>query len=509
MTKISTTPQTSPTETIAATAADFAPFERAAQGKIAAAEAQRGSLKSIRYKTLGKIWMPGFVKKAKARSYFENTPKSLPNYVGELYPNRPDRTEALFGVMAYGVAEREVVLSLGNRLVELGEIAVKNSDGQTGKMLLNLTENPSGDSGEQTLVFARGQNPGVNDDDFVASLVGAIALPEAVALTRERLSEREERILAVYKVPAEISWDKKPHTVKLEAKVRLPKSGKKDFVSSLLKFLHLNNGRPAQHYPDAAATINLDEILFADPLSVRVTLDPGTPDHMMLTPDRFFGKKLVVLLSQTAGGFFERKYLQSFDPAKPSVAQLSSVGVTTPAIQTSLIADVHGAAVRKTEIGYDSAPYKTRYFEKAVILDSGETVFELARLEVVSATGEELMAVDFNTGSGRGLRDLGWQSDQVQRGRYKMSLKGEEGFSYGEFTVSPTERRPGFVPVWYAAIELSPAFPQDMRRKKVILHVVQDHKGIYTETQVVPLKYVHPPTQAIQEEREKPMWFLE
>jgi hypothetical protein len=63
--------------------------------------------------------------------------------------------------------------------------------------------------------------------------------------------------------------------------------------------------------------------------------------------------------------------------------------------------------------------------------------------------------------------------------------------------------------MWYSAIELTPAYPQDMRRKKVILHVVQDHKGIYTETQVVPLQYVHPPRQAIQEEHERPLFFAE
>lgn len=480
---------------------DFTRYQTAIADQVAWQELWRGFYPATEYQSLDGIWLPNFTRPIKARAYFNNTPDSPPQYGARLFPDQPDHTEAIFGAMAYD-ADREVVLSLGNRLVEIGPQRVRTLDGQDLDVLMNLSENPTSNIGEQTIVFSRpGNESKLSTKDFLASLIGAIEIKDAVHLERTAVSESLQHIHVTYKVPADISWDSHAHTVDFVADIPLPKPGHKDFVSGLLQALHLNNGRPAQHFPESAAAIRLQEILFAKPNSVHITIDPGTPKEMYAKPDRFLGKKLVLLLTQTAGGFFERQYLQNLDPNKPALEQNSSVGVTIPDIKTTLIHNTGGNVVRKTEVGYTSAPYHTEYFEKATpIKGKDDTAYELSEMRVVAASGEELMELAFTTGHGRGIRDLGLASDIEQNGRFTMSIKGQAGFSYGRFTVSPTDTRK-FRSACYTTIELYPDFTPDMLRKKVILHVLHTEQGIYTETQVVPFQLVEPPEQHIEKAR--------
>lgn len=473
----------------------FAPYEAVVFSSRAMAEAGRGSLKPQLNPNLNKIWWPGFRRPLCAKLYYNGASADVISYGATLFPGRANATEALFGLMGYHV-EREVVLSFGNRLSELGEQTVFTADGRPVAVPMNLQEKPSGDVGEQALILS--SVSGLDTGVLEAALIRAIDVPDAVKVVKSVPdAKRRQSVHAEFAIPAAISWDGRDHRVVLNFTVKLPRDGRKDFQSWLMGAIHLVNGRPAQHYQDqAAAVIDLQETLFADKNSVSLVVDPGTPGEFAAAPDAFLGKPVAMLLSQSAGGFFERAYLQTFVAGGVTVNQKTPDGsARSPEIAVSF-QDGENGMTRVTDLGYAALATSSRYVEKEVALDDGRLVYELTGLSVREKDGGDILNVDFNAGDGRGIRDLGTFSERLQTGRFKMSVEGKNGYAYGDFTVSPTMFR-GVdgegSPVYETSVILTPKFSRDMARKKIILHVVQTAQGVYSETQVVPESFVYAP----------------
>lgn len=478
-------------------APDFSRFEPLVAPYREAQELARGLEPAQNNANLGKIWLPGFRRPFCATRYFRNTQPAAPAYGESLFPDSPNATEALFGLMAYHV-DREVVLSLGSRLTELGEQTVTAQDGTATALPMNLQERPDGNLGAQALVLS--PRTDIDTAALEAALIAAIAIDGAVSVTKSAPdAKRRQNVAAHFVIPADISWDGNAHSVDLNFTVKLPRDGARSFQDWLMGALHLVNGRPAQHYQDqAAAIIGLEEILFAEPDSVRVTIDAGEQNAFAAAPDKFLGKKIALLLTQTAGGFFERAYLQTRGVSGPVITQKTPGGGKTTDSNVSF-ATVNGVNQRVTTVGYAALATASRAVENEITLADGTKVYELTHTAVRSRDGHELVAIDFTTGDGHGIRDLGRASDQEQTGRFKMSLNDKEGFAYGEFFVSPTQLLDTATgePAYYNSITLLPKHSGDMARKKIVLHVIQTRDGVYTETQVVPESLVVAPPQEI------------
>lgn len=474
----------------------FAPFEAVVAPARAAAEGRRDTLAPQFNPNLNKIWWPGFRRPLCARHYYNGAASDAPEYGATLFPGRTDTTEALFGLMGYHV-DREVVLSFGNRLSELGQQTVFAADGTPITVPMNLQEKPNGDIGEQALLLS--DVKGIDARVLEAALIRATTVPDAVTIKKSVPdAKRRQNVRAEFVIPAAISWDGRDHRVVLDFTVKLPKNGCKDFQSFLMGAIHLVNGRPAQHYQDqAAAVIDLQETLFADKKSVSLVIDPGTPGELTAQPDTFLGKPVAMLLSQTAGGFFERAYLQSFEGSRVTVNQKAPDGsALAPEVSVSFATDENGDKLRITDLSYDSLTTRSRSVEKETYLADGRAVYELTSVSVQDRGEGELLSVEFNAGKGRGLRDLGVFSPRAQTGRFKISVQGKDGYAYGEFTASPTRfagRDESGAPIYESTVTLTPRFSRDMARKKIILHVVQTATGVYSETQVVPESVVHAP----------------
>lgn len=488
MTSLATRPLAAP---------DFARFEPLVAPYREAQELARGLEPAQINANLGKIWLPGFRRPFCATRYFRNMQLAAPAYGAALFPDSPNATEALFGLMAYHV-DREVVLSLGRRLTELGEQTVTAQDGTATALPMNLQERPDGNIGAQALILS--PRAGVDTAALEAALIAAIEIDGAVSVTKSTPdAKRRQNVAAHFVIPETISWDGRAHGVDVSFTVELPRDGARRFQDWLMGALHLVNGRPAQHYQDqAAAIIGLEEILFAKPESVRVIVDAGTPSAFAAAPDKFLGKKIALLLTQTAGGFFERAYLQTRGASGPIITQKTPDGGKTTDSTVSFVT-VNGVSQRVTDVGYAALATASRVVENELTLADGTRVYELTHTAVRDASGNELVAIDFSTGDGRGIRDLGRASDQEQAGRFKMSLNGKEGFAYGEFFVSPTQPldTADGTPAYYNSITLLPKHSGDMARKKIVLHVIQTKDGVYTETQVVPESLVVAPPQKI------------
>lgn len=454
-------------------------------------ERQEGTMEPEINKTLNRGWTPDFVRECKTRCWFNGTKVSEAAYERALFPDQPNFTEALFRGLGYDV-DREVVLSLGKRLTELGTQRVRTSSGAFDDIMLNLQEH--GDSGEQALIYTREANSPIAYDSFEASLIRAYDIPGAVKIEKTSPdSDRIQKVHAEYSLPAAITWDRKSHTVVLDFDAKLPKEGKKNFITGLMRFIGMNNGRPAQHYQDTAgAVIDLEEILFAEKKSIRLAID-GEP----ALPDKLNGNRLVLLLSQTAGGFFEGKYYQRTGDNGISIFQNTDTAVVPPN-RTQLLA----GKTRITTIGLSAAPYSANYYEEEIPLNGEQTAYELKEIRFFSADGSrDFIDISFSTGNGRGMRDLGFFSPREQKGRFKFRVNGRDGFAFGDFTVSPTYRIGGDDgnPVYYTSVVLDPKHSKDMANKRIVLHVVQTREGVYSETQVVPLKVVTPPPFEIED----------
>lgn len=459
-------------------------------------EAQQGQ-KHEYHKGLAGIWTPGFVKKCRAKAYFNHSKGEAFDYdMPPLFEGQTNINETLLGGMAYHV-DREVVLSFGSRLSELGTQEVVLSDGSQASMDLVLQEVPADkppqEDGRQVIVLDGDQE--LDYQQLEAALVEVLQITEAVSITKtEPDKRRRQQVSAQFKIPKEISWDEDEHEVRLAFEVKLPKEGKKNFDSLLPSLLGLVNGRPAQHYQNqAAAVIELQEMIFGKKKSVVLTVDGQDAE-----PDRFLGKTLAMLLTQTAGGIFEKKYFQHLSGDQVQLYQKTDQQVV---VQPQLVYHQPEAAdghmMRISELKYAIAPYQTQYVEEQIKLDDDNAAYELREVRFLSSDGsDELMAISFQTAPGRGIRDLGFLSDREQSGRFKFRVHGQDGFAYGDFVVSPTkeiEFDEAGSPLYYTSVILTPRFSRDMRNKKIVLHVVQTKDGVYSETQVVPVKLVHPP----------------
>ena len=263
----------------------------------------------------------------------------------------------------------------------------------------------------------------------------------------------------------------------------------------MLDLLNLINGRPAQHFQNSgAAVIKLDELIFAQQKLIDLVIDPGTTQAK---PDKLFGSKLVLLLSQTAGGIFERRYFQQFTASGSTLYQQTDDDtVVSPQLSYSQDITVGDMETRVTEMTHKIAPYKKKFIEEARSLESGQKVYELKEIQIHSPDdATEFMAISFNSGDNQGIRDLGYQVNQAQKGRFKFRVEVRDGFAYGDFRVSATKnitKAYDATPTYYTSIELTPRFSPDMKNKIIIIHVVHSAEGVYTETQIVPRKIVHP-----------------
>lgn len=453
------------------------------------------------HRKLGGIWSPGLVRSSQTRSFFEALP-----YAGEvsygrpLFADQPNYTETLFGGMAYHV-DREVVLSFKNRLTEVGALHLSRPDATVARAPFVLQENHSTTArpGEQAVIYSGNQVPdGIDMRFFEAALVKAYDVPGGVSIRKKNGPRAGGRHYDVrFEIPAAISWDGLNHTVRLRFSARLPQQTGGNATTRLFEFFGAVNGRPAQHYQHEAATvIRLEELIFAKGTSVKLTLDPGTAAEQQLEPDRILGAKLVLLLSQTAGGFFEKAFWQTQDGQNLKTTLESPDGQSHGARQVSHMSyDENDQEQRVTTWSFFSAPHKTRIAENHLVLPNGRSVFEMSELKFLDAKdNRELMAVSFNTGIGRGIRDLGFFHDKKQIGRFAFRVDGITGFAYGDFVVSPT-RQIGIddqgSPRYYTSIVLTPRFSRDMKNKLIILHVLHTQDGVYTETQIVPRKVVH------------------
>lgn len=472
-------------------------------------ELQRGSGKPEINKTLNRGWTPGFVRECRTKCYFNHAKPSDAVYGEPLFDERTNLNETLFRGLGYAV-DREVVVSMGKRLTELGTQKVAGGDGLFHDIPLNLQEH--GDSGEQALIYTRhdvppptnplprGEGDGgrvaspIDYDGFEASLIKAYDVPGAVKIEKSPPNaDRIQKIHAEYALPAEITWDGKGHAVNLDFEAKFPKEGKKNFITWLMRLINMNNGRPAQHYQDTAvAVIDLQEILFADKKSIRLTID-GEP----VLPDKLNGNRLALLLSQTAGGFFEGKYYQPVSGGEQSLYQKTETGIVQPNLSQHIV-----GRTRITTIGLNAAPYLTNYYEDEVALDKERTAYELTEMRFYSADGaSDFIDISFSTGDGRGIRDLGYFSPREQTGRFKFRVNGRDGFAFGDFTVLPTQKVWGDDdnPVYYTSITLDPKHSKDMANKRIILHVVHTKEGVYSETQIVPLGLVTPPPFEVEQ----------
>lgn len=404
--------------------------------------------------------------------------------------------------MAYHV-DREVVLSLGGRLTEIGTQGITLQDGSSLPLDMILQEvpkdKPPEEDGRQVILISKNDNP-FDKNQLAAALVETLELEDAIRVQKSQPDrKRNQKIIVDFKMPASISWDGLEHDIHLEYEVKVPKIGRKNFDSFLPSLLGLVNGRPAQHYQNkAAAVIYLQEMIFAKRKSVTLILDKGKFEERVVNPDRFFGKELAMLLTQTAGGFFERRLYQDLTQEEVSLHQKPDSEEIIPLLnQSSFEKNADGKVMRVTDVSYAASLYQTRYQEDEVDIGDGKKAYELKEIQFLSGDGlTELMAIVFNTGDGRGIRDLGYESLQEQEGRFKFRIEGQDGFAYGDFVVSKTEERAqdsnGF-PIYYTSIVLMPKYSKDMKNKKIIIHVVHSRDGVYTETQVVPITLVHPP----------------
>lgn len=460
------------------------------------------------HQNLSGIWTPSLVRSHATRDYLEDLP-----YAGEvpygpaLFAGQSNFSETLFGGLAYHV-DREVVLGLGKRLTEIGAQQLMGDDDSRPRLHLGLQEvfSPKARPGEQVVLYNSKNSP--RDIDYVKleeSLVRAIDIPGGLRIRHKNGRTAQERRYNVhFKIPAATSWDGKEHTLALEFTARLPRKAGGNPLTQLLVFFDAVNGRPAHHYQHEAATvIHLGEMVFARKNSVKVVLDRGTSGEKQVEPDRLFGTKLVALLSQTAGGFFEKSYWQS---SKNGQIQAVLVGKNGQAHamkrERSTAFDEDDDELRLSTLSLPSSPHKTQVVEKREVLENGKSAFEMTELRFLSVQNDrELMAIAFNTGIGRGVRDLGYRCDKEQKGRFAFRVDGITGFSYGEFKVSAT-RQIGMdetgLPVYYTNIVLTPKFPIDMKNKLIVLHVVHSKAGVYTETQVVPRQVIHPPEFQLQ-----------
>lgn len=460
------------------------------------------------HKNLSGIWTPNLVRSHRTRDYLEDTPYTgdLP-YGPALFAGQGNFTETLFGGLAYHV-DREVILSLGNRLTEIGAQQLLGEAESRPRVPLALQESfsPQARHGEQVILYNSKNSPeGIDFEALQAALVRAIDIPGGLRIRSKngrRMNERRYDIR--FKIPASISWDGREHRIALEFSARLPRQPGGNLLTQVLEFFSATNGRPAQHYQHEAATvIHLEELILARQGSIKVILDRGTKEERRLEPDRMLGTKLAGLLSQTAGGFFEKSYWQGSANGQSRTVLLDNEG-PPQAMQReqSLAFDEDDHELRLSTMSVSSAPHKTQIVEKHERLENGKSVFEMTELRFLSAKDDrELMAICFNTGIGRGVRDLGYRCDREQKGRFAFRVDGKMGFSYGDFVVSKT-RQVGMdqdnSPIYYSNLVLKPKFPRDMKNKLIILHVVHSRDGVYTETQIVPRKIVHPPEFQLQ-----------
>lgn len=452
---------------------------------------------------LSKIWSPGAVRANQTQLYFDSLPYAgeLP-YGAALFAKQPNFSEVLFGGLAYNV-DREIVFSMHNRLTEIGTQKLSAGDDGKVKVPLVLQEShaPDAPPGSQAVLYSADQLPSsLTAANLEAALVRAFKIPGRIQIKKQaKPGLGESRYEIRFVLPADLSWDGQDHTVKLDFEVQVPERKGNNGLTGLLKFFGALNGRPAQHYQhDAATVIHLKELSFAKSNSIRLVIDAGTPRQKNLTPDTVLGSKLVLILSQTAGGFFEKAFWQARDGRGIKSELVDARGTQhdlKPERQAVYDEDDH--ELRLTSLSLDGAPYQTQVVEKRLMLPSGASVFETKEMRFLSVGNQsELMAIQFNTGIGRGIRDLGYRCDVAQKGRFAFRVDGITGFAYGDFVVSPTRQiatDASGSPHYYTSIVLTPKFSRDMKNKRIILHVLHTKEGVYTETQVVPRKVVWPP----------------
>jgi len=436
------------------------------------------------HKGLTGIWIPGSVKEKKTLKFYEETPVSGFEYTGTaLFEGQINGTEALWGGLAYHV-DREVVLSLYDHLSELGEQEFRRTDDEIEKVTMNLQESHDPESNPGTQVVVLNSESQLDLEEFEIALAKAYTRPHGVIVERSELDEKRIRhIKAVFKVPHHISWDGKAHEVHLEFDVKEPEEGKRNFDTWLPWILNLFNGRPAQHYQqEGAVVISIQETIFSKPSSVQLLVDGEK-----VKVDKFIGKKLALLLTQTAGGIFEKTFYQDLTSETAQLYQSKGEALIQPRFDVDQQGDI-----RISTIGYNQSLSTTKYVEEKRLLDNGLEVHELTEV-LMGTDGNELLKLSFNMGEGRGIRDLGINSQQEQTGRFKMSIEGQEGFAYGDVLVGKTETLSADEKTYYTKIVLTPHHSKDMAHKNIILHVVHTAEGVYTETQVVPVTEVIPP----------------
>lgn len=452
---------------------------------------------------LAGIWSPDVVRANQTQLYLDSL-----SYAGELpygavlFAGQPNFSESLFGGLAYHV-DREVVFSMYNRLTEIGSQKLAAGEDGPAMVPLVLQENHASDvpPGSQAVLYSADQlPPSLNATSLEAALVRTYKIPGRVQIKKHAIAGLGKNHYEVrFAIPADLSWDGQDHTVKLDFEVWVPERRGHNGITGMLRFFGSVNGRPAQHYQhDAATVIHLQELSFAQQDSIHLVIDPGTPNKKNVTPDTVLGSKLVLLLSQTAGGFIEKSFWQARGGRGIKAGLVDANGAQHDLKpERQVVYDLDDHEQRLTTLFLDGAPYQTQVLEERLQLPSGASVFETREMRFLSVGDHsELMAIQFNTGIGRGIRDLGYRCDVAQKGRFAFRVDGITGFAYGDFVVSPTRQiatDASDSPCYYTSIVLTPQFSRDMKNKRIILHVLHTKEGVYTETQVVPRKVVWPP----------------
>lgn len=481
-------------------------------------ERMRGTL-DTEYATPTQAW-GGATKPqtAKAKRFFEDAPESRLLYGPLLYSDQPNYTDVTIGALAYRV-NREGVVSIFNRLTEVGNLRIlrksfviermkKKEAGESVDsiddaleaidLVIDLQEiyGTEFSPGTQTIIY---ENAEVPYEDFEGSIIKALEHGEVTKRSKpnskkSRLTDYEMSI----RIPREASWEKttkQEHEIKISFTAREPKEGRKNLITWLLYLFQSIDGRPAQHYQDvAAAIIQLEELIFAKGNSIQITID-----GQEVKPDKLLGINLVLLLSQTAGGIFERTFYQTTDES--GAVEFYQLGEEESLIQPKTYIhpfEEEGETFREMIVEFPSSPYYSRYLEHERALRDGSKVYELTELTIRTPEGllensseqDDIMTLHFNTGNGRGIRDLSYDVRETQGGRFLFEINGREGFGYGEFSVSPTKEIKG---VGYrTTITLRPEFSPDLANKVILIHVTHTPEGVLTETQVVPLRVVVP-----------------
>lgn len=466
---------------------NFPHFEELISDEYNKEESQRAS-QETQISSPASLWIPQKRRSRKSIRFFKSAQNNTPfDYSTSIATHTT--TPLILGMLTYQV-ERELVLSIGNRLTEIGEQEFIHA-GKTQKQYVNLQEIPqsnNSDQGPGTQIALASNHTYIDEKNFSAAFIPLIK--DEFLLDCHWEKDPKKRIWSVqakFKWPSEITWDKKSHQLEIQARFKVPKKTGNNLESQILKWIGFNNGRVNHHYQDkAAASILLQEITFAKPKSIQLKLD-----GLNITPDRFLGKPLVMLLSQTAGGIFEREFI--WDAKKQEISQLVSDNkdTTSPNIKMNINTDNHQET---WQLKYSSVNQNVNSVYD--ILETPNGTFRELKSINVTTLNKELLNIKFLSSPDRGIRDLSVITNQRQTGVFKIQINQQDGFGYGEFIVSPTTeffdqktKQKGT----QTKIELFPKYSKDLARKKIILYVVQLDEKTFSKTQVVPVDLVYPP----------------